>query len=240
VRQAIASPPDDTGITTAQMRAHLELFSQVPGYPYVHGKPIAFNKKKHLNDWIKNLPDEEDHKLLGTFDDFWRSQKSKTAALALCCVPMYPNYIKERATAVKKERAKEHRHQRAFALENDLPPPDPDTPYWHCYAIAAIRGEKGTKRYPEKHLLIYDCDAVNWTPRLRPNNTRQKELVRYIRGNGNNKSINIWYNTDYSHKGQQKCVVLSLGKLAEWAAEGDVPFRGASDPRAKNMSLLAK
>lgn len=73
--------------------AHLGLFSQVPGYPYVHGKPVASCKKKLLDGWIEGLPDQEDHKLLGSLDDFWSNQKSKTAALALCCVPCTPTTL---------------------------------------------------------------------------------------------------------------------------------------------------
>lgn len=53
------------------MRAHLKLFSKMPGYLYVYNKPIAFCSQKLLEAWIDGLGD--DYKLLGTLDDFWRS-----------------------------------------------------------------------------------------------------------------------------------------------------------------------
>lgn len=66
---------------------------------------------------------------------------------------------------------------------------------------------------------------------------RQLRLVNLIRLEG---QAEVWYNTDDPSRGCDSNRQSSIQCIRDWAAEGDQPFQGPSDPRVNDCMLLSR
>jgi hypothetical protein len=66
----------------------------------------------------------------------------------------------------------------------------------------------------------------------------QKNFIAYAKKNC--LVSGIWYNTDSSKSGRNKCLKYTLEWILEMASIGDVPFQGKDDIRVRDCVLLSQ
>ncbi|CAG2009959.1 unnamed protein product [Fusarium graminearum] len=98
-----------------------------------------------------------------------------------------------------------------------------------------------------KHVVVYDPDPCDMKDKARDRNGRvrasavlkqaQWGLVEYIRQNKSSK-VRVWYSTDASSAGQNKCMAYSLDKVVEWARMEDDVCHGYTDRRLRHCIEL--
>ncbi|KAK2010618.1 hypothetical protein LZ32DRAFT_535650 [Colletotrichum eremochloae] len=107
---------------------------------------------------------------------------------------------------------------------------------WHCFAVLIIKDERGGK-----HLLLYDNDAkANVTTSSRISDViwgLQKNLWQAVQEMG---CFTLWYSTDRSKAGTNKCLRYSLEQVDRWSKLQDETLRDASDPRLVGFIKLTK
>ncbi|OJD32320.1 uncharacterized protein BKCO1_3900098 [Diplodia corticola] len=105
---------------------------------------------------------------------------------------------------------------------------------WHCWGVAVITGSKGRG----KHLLIYDCDPVPDAASKRRRDVLlgyQQRLVAFAEAQAT--LLGVWYNTDDSGTGQNRCVTHTCEWIKRMVMSGDRPLED-DDERIQNYIRL--
>ncbi|RJE17903.1 hypothetical protein PHISCL_09758 [Aspergillus sclerotialis] len=113
----------------------------------------------------------------------------------------------------------------------------------HCWAVALIRQPKGTSG---RALLVYDVDPpqlarkrfseARAAGRTRSHLTGlQNAFLTLCRESGRIVTDSVWYLTDTTYSGQNKCLSRSIEWMHWIVGVGDRPFTGEDDPRREGL-----
>ncbi|KAK1573493.1 uncharacterized protein LY79DRAFT_492541, partial [Colletotrichum navitas] len=107
---------------------------------------------------------------------------------------------------------------------------------WHCFAAMIIPDARRGK-----HLLLYDNDAkAGVTMQSRISDViwgLQKNLWKAVQKMGR---FTLWYSTDQSKAGTNKCLQYSLEQVHRWSKLQDEALEGESDLRLSGFVKLTK
>jgi hypothetical protein len=177
--------------------------------------PVSFAAAANKRSWALSMPDAAGR---STYAEFWTARKDgKKTWLALFSTPA-SNWV---------------RNNRHSAWQDEP---------WHCWAIAVVAPSAAEHRGAGKHVVVWDCDPDDkilegvvgrgTTASARDMKSTQRAFVEWVRAN-KARNVQLWYNTDNSASGQDRCLELAMGRLDEWAAVGDREFQGADDVRIR-------
>ena len=203
------SPPTDPQTQAAELAHYLKQFTHARS-PYVHDRPLTYVDGHSKLDWLSGAPDAADR---DTYSEFWAgNHHGKDTWVALVSMPI-----------------------RTWVAN-----PDWDTDGWHAWGLALIKPQKGRG----KHLIIWDCDPrsplSNTGQPLRPQEfmlPTQVKLIKHAQKRG--RLAGVWYNTDLSHAGQNRCLEFTLKWIDEMVRSGDSPFT-ENDPRLQGCTRITK
>lgn len=224
-RSATSNPPDRIEAPEGPHQpagALLPLLAQlqrIDGAPYVHPKPISFKNGAARANWNSFEPADCPNR--DVLSNFVRAAHPGPTWLGYMDVPT--------VNWVQNNRIQHDGHK---AWEDDA---------WHSYAVAVISNPPGQ---PGKHVVVYDCDPP---PALRAPDPRLRDILRApvrnllqeLQNSTHGSRPTVWYNTDETHAGQDRCRELSFARLREWAEMGDSHYQ-QGDERMRDCRKITR
>ena len=201
----------NTKASGPQFTAFLRQINSIPDAPHVHCKAIAYKNGTDRRNWAGCLP--EDSHSRSTISEFWKEAKQEKKVWLGCFTTTTESTV---------------RH-------------DWDKLVWYVWGVAVIKATEGRG----KHIIIWDCDPRT-THNAEGELQRQKNIMfgfqkNFIAYAKKNCLISgLWYNTDNSKSGENKCLRYTLEWILDMALIGDVAFQGKDDLRIQKCVLLSR